>query len=647
MKTTKFDNFEVKVELNKEQLLVSIFDKEVSQGLYRYACYLFSNHKILEKKTYQESSEFVFDLLVSGIYKIQVFILDMLTKKSILKKIDLGFFFVESAFLKKHKKNFINEKNEKLGEDFFSKGILQFPNFDLVEVNQSDFYSLDPFKNRTWRWKLQQLEHLNYLISFYNSSKEDVILDYAFESIMDWDLYRNNNSKSDNMVWHDHGSALRLKNLNFIFLYFLKSGYIDFNDDKYSFLLNLIKEHIEVLLDENFYSKHTNHGFDQCLSVLQVCCELIHIIDLDLAISLVIERLKAEVSFAFCSDGGHKENSPSYLNFGIKQCLSVVDILTCYKLFSYDFEYVYRVIDKATLSLAYAIKPDGFLPLIGDTSEFKVNNIFYDYKPSFYGEFLYSITKGKQGKFPKKKFLLLKESGYFFYRSTWERSKFDRAIYLSLKAGYKSNYHRHDDDLSITLFAYGEDWLVDGGIYKYDEKDAHRIYIRSHLSHNIFCPPNVSASRKFLNGSCHEVGINGFSEDEKRISVSASSFMFKGFKSVRKIEIQDDQKIFITDSLISSKYDLNGSISRLFLGQGKTVDINGNTIKVFGHSKTMVISVASQINFKIRHILCDQSDIVGWLSLKNNTLYRSELVEILFLEENGSKIDYMLEISFI
>ena len=62
-----------------------------------------------------------------------------------------------------------------------------------------------------------------------------------------------------------------------------------------------------------------------------------------------------------------------------------------------------------------------------------------------------------------------------------------------------SNYHRHDDDLSIHLYVDGEVIFGDGGLGFYQEKDPKRIFVRSPKAHSTTYPVGVDAVRNVGN----------------------------------------------------------------------------------------------------------------------------------------------------
>lgn len=520
----------------------------------------------------------------------------------------------------------LNKKLSILGGLYVNKSIVSFPRFkDFNLKNGASLFEANPFNNRTWLWKIQQLALIPKILSYHYYQGDKSALIKLEELILNWVHYSNSiQSEMNSFLWHDHGTALRLNNLVLSFCY-LNSKKIS-NSNLNKVLEEQILLHIEKLNNIDFYSINTNHGFDQSLFMYQACLEFEHMLGVGSFIDTAEKRIFNEIEFVFCEDGGHKENSVSYLNFGIKQCLMAYSIATSYNRNNGNINKIKDVINKATKVLYYAVKPNGYLPCIGDTAKFKVVDIFSN-NNSFpeYSNFLYVISGGKLGAIPKNNFLILENSGYAFYKSTWEDKYMSDAIYLSFKAGYLSNYHRHDDDLSITLFGYGEDWLVDGGIYKYEEKNINRRYIRSSNSHNIISPDNIKASRDTNNK--HEVYIRSLGEHSNScFHVQGYSEMFPNHSIYRDISIDSDQVITILDRC-SGHGELNAT-SRLFFYKDKKISIIDNCIYIYGKNKLLVIEVSSEHLFKIEKINSSDEKVVGKLSESINELYQANLIEI-------------------
>src|SRR5678810_1461646 len=96
-----------------------------------------------------------------------------------------------------------------------------------------------------------------------------------------------------------------------------------------------------------------------------------------------------------------------------------------------------------------------------------------------FSNLVYSLTAGARGVQPTQTDRVFKKSGYAIFRDEWKQGdSFKQTVYLALKAGFLSANHRHQDDLSILLYGYGEDWLIDSGLYRYQENDPIRLYVK-------------------------------------------------------------------------------------------------------------------------------------------------------------------------
>ncbi|QPF37856.1 heparinase II/III family protein [Acinetobacter sp. TTH0-4] len=636
------------VIINNGRINIKIANTYNNKSLY-FACYFLVGNKVIHKTNYNNTGDFNFHLDKSAHLDIKIYVKDKTENVVKNKRISLGFIFVESTYHQHLIGRLSNKLNFGRGFSLFNEQILEFPTFAKSSVSSKAIYSLDPFSNRTWRWYLHQLDHIQYLFSYYHldDEKNELILKDMFDYISCWNDYkRSSDSDNDLMLWHDHASALRLRNLAVSFSVLSKSGMLLVDSVQYKLLINLIYEHIVFLSKDEFYSKFTNHGFDQSLFLYYACLEFEYLIpELETIKVLAQQRILDEINYAFCPDGGHKENSPAYLNFGIKQCLMVLEMAKHYHQdFGGKLDNLNEMLDRSTMALLFTIKPDGYLPLIGDTSKYKVLDLFNGYHCQNYPYFKYAVTAGKKGDQPAMNYLVLPETGYAYYRSTWEKDNFTDAVYLTFKASFHSNYHRHDDDLSITLYAYGEDWLIDGGIYKYDERNPHRRYIRSHLSHNLFSPNNVKALRS--KSGRHLVELQKMNDmNSDTFHVLGTTAMYEGYITSREIHVIN-QEIIIKDTCSSQSENLVDGTSRLFFPHDKEIEVVSNTIYVKGKNKTLTISIDTHQELHIDTYTAHKSDVKGWLSDSNNALIPTKIVEIGLLEISSSRISLIMNFSF-
>jgi len=570
---------------------------------------------------------------------------------------------------KKFKKTHIN-KLAIIGDLFVNSNIYCVNGFKDYVFKLPFDWMLDPYSNRTWVWSLQQLSFIQPLIAYdiyENKAGCNQGLYLALDLITSW--FENfKNSEKKEPEWHDHGTALRLKNILFCYCrideIILKKE-IEENEittllGKQKYLLNAIQLHVNTLAEDSFYSKGTNHGLDQSLVLFEVSEIFLKTKGFISFVELAKIRILFEIDNAFAEDGGHVENSPGYLNFGLQQLMSIISLWQVYDKGDRGIEHLQQLLNKITLALTFVTKPNGKLPLIGDTADFVVKDIFNDEikpKEEIYLQFKYLIKKGLEGVCPPNNSLILQDSGYAIFRNHWGNSKsFDKAFHLVFKSGFLSNYHRHDDDLSFVVYYDGEDWLIDGGLYKHEPNDPYRIYFRSAESHNISMPYAVRAHRNL--DESKKTGITKYVTNGQTSTVQAQSFMFKGFENKRELSFCrqsctiniHDSCIPVNTNAIDRISDRGGKswttyVTRFMIPNDKKIDINKKLgeIKVIGNSKVMKIKLS---NFNGNILLIsgqEEPSVRGWVSIKSGVLEKAYSLE---LHHSDERLNFYYSISF-
>ena len=340
-----------------------------------------------------------------------------------------------------------------VGQTFIANNFADAP-LDILRFD----WQQDGF-DRNWWWQLQALPFLNWFCNSFKlqtdiERKENYLL--CRDSVLNWIKQAADNPESP-LVWHDHASAFRVRNLSNWLLFCHMNGLEIQADPQAQSLADLIEQHLVWLAEDVNYSRHSNHGFDQAMIGL-----VVGLMFADDKIAshrkLNDKRLKDELLFAFTPEGVHKENSPSYQKMMLAR-LRQLSVLT--DLGENEIsEMAYRYTKAAEDFLRVISLPDETLPLIGDTSS-KDKGLSYTQNSDIdvldYAKSGYVIIRGKV---------------------------FARQFHLIFKNCHMSQYHRHDDDLSIHLYFDGHTLLGDGGLGSYNEADPQRILIRSALAHN-------------------------------------------------------------------------------------------------------------------------------------------------------------------
>lgn len=442
------------------------------------------------------------------------------------------------------------------GREFVEAGRWELRNFPTWSVGEEIDWFADPFGNRTWTWHLQQWAYVPALIAYDRRMKSTAGCMLAVRHAKAWWGQFADRGSAPEMAWHDHGTALRARNILLLVaqLHEHRVRYLDAEAD-IAFLRWVAVVHAETLLREDFYSVGTNHGLDQSLILFELSQELPGF-DVDGGVAeCARRRIAYEIGHAFSPDGGHVENSAGYQNYGLVQAQMAIQRLSAYDGVGLDIGLPDAVYDKAALALAFMSRPDGTLPLIGDTAFFKAKDIFSIKKPGTHSTFLYAVNGGREGTPPASTELVLPESGWAMLRSDWKGgADFARAVHIVFKSGFLSTYHRHDDDLGFSLFAFGAEWIIDGGLWKHQPKDPMRIYLRSAAAHSLSAPLGVEASRDLdLVGS--KSRIVSHETDGLRSTVTGESGMFVGFHSQRRLTYDRSRHTLRLDDSISPVED--------------------------------------------------------------------------------------------
>lgn len=395
-----------------------------------------------------------------------------------------------------------------------------------------DRWSLSHVDDRHCLWLLQQWRFVRDCAAEWKNGGTTVALEALLPRLQAWaevNLAAEALERTERLNWHDHATGLRAVNLIWLSC-LLRASTLP--EQKYlSLLFKLVSVHTTVLSAPDFYSKGTNHGFDQAYGLYFMSAVFPISPNQRSARDLGAARLRFEVACGFDHEGVHIENSPGYHVTMMARLLRAERLIDA--LEGGAPSEIERTIELAVRYLTYAWRPDGTVPLLGDSEAVPVRleiELLKGYRG--YDELSYVATKGVRGRKPTGLDAVFTNAGYAFLRDAWPTDPGYRGLHLAFKCGYRSQYHRHDDDNTILLCAFGEDWLVGSGIYKYHEQDELRKYVRSARAHNLMTVDDAPCGRNLKIASA---SMQPLISDGERVTVQAESNMFAGFRYTRKV----------------------------------------------------------------------------------------------------------------
>lgn len=421
-----------------------------------------------------------------------------------------------------------NARHSRAAERFIRDGIIDSRSGRGIPIGDS-LWASGPQSDRTWLWTLHSYQPLDPLIA----QGEGEILDALIRS---WRVRFEDVPVEEDFPWHDHATALRLDRLSQIGIMMPELIYTE-----------LAARHANLLLEDGFYSKHTNHGFDQATSLIRAALVFHNHPSKERWREVGLLRLKDEIGFAFTGEGVHVENSPAYHVGMINNLVRARNLLQLADEEG-DAEFG-ELYDRALCFAAWATRPDRWLCYLGDSQSYRANVPAELAELPSYPMLRWAMSGGREGEAPSENTAIYEKSGYAFYRSRWK--PWHGQVYIAMKCGFLSRYHRQDDDLNILVHAYGQDWLIDSGLYNHNPKDPVRIYMRSALAHNVPYLEGVSTNR--TSPGPDRATLVRLQEDEFEFAVEGVTRMFSGATVKRKLLIRGEEEFLVRDRVDIAK----------------------------------------------------------------------------------------------
>lgn len=414
--------------------------------------------------------------------------------------------------------------------------------FPPVDAPPDWSWEMNPLSDRSWQWRLNWLSFISYLLAHHAATGDEKAISAAIDAALSWVRFFPPVEAQHRFefAWHDHGTALRAEQLGLLIHYVENRSLWGATEDQTarSTLADACVVHGHTLMGECFYSRHTNHGLEQSRVLLMLGVAIRPALPAEAAqwVETASLRIKAELTHSFTAEGVHVENSPAYHVFVFKVFLGLIDSFQGCGLEELE-NWREQIGPKALEYLSRIIRPDGLLPIIGDTEALPVTDSF---SRAFAGstaylEFLYVQTKGAKGRRPRSLHRIYPRSGYAIFRSDWHvGAEFVQAMHLVFKAGALSNYHRQQDDGSLILYGFGEDWIIDSGLYNYDQKSPIRQYMRARAAHNVWI---LDRQESRLKDPAAAWRVIDFAESGPTPFVQAESHAYEGARMVRRVSV--------------------------------------------------------------------------------------------------------------
>ncbi|QUE87295.1 heparinase II/III family protein [Exiguobacterium alkaliphilum] len=401
---------------------------------------------------------------------------------------------------------------------------------------------------------------LNQVTMAYHYTKDVKYLAYGKQLVEGWvKQYPTTQYKRYPNAYHQQGTAIRTFHLiNFWNQY--KRSRLN-NDAAFSALvLRAVEGHGDVLSTPSFYRPRHNHGIFQDMALTDIAETFPELERSGEWRELAAARLTEQLDHSLSPDNVHLEHSPGYqvytyeMLYRFNRWIEANGFTTSPRL---------EAVEQMPETLVPLIKPNRTLPLFGDTTgEPRTASMISTMRD--YPHLLFAVTGGKEGVRPVERTKQL-HTQYAVLREHWGETKpFADAVSLMMTAGFHNTAHKHQDDLSIDLYGYGRDFIVETGRFGYTNLPERNQAVRVNAHNTI----NTGTRQLTLHASTlGKSGILSVEEtDGLQRATGYSELMGQGTHHTRSIAHDQAGTVLVADTVRS---DSRASFTQRFhLGVG-------------------------------------------------------------------------------
>jgi hypothetical protein len=374
-----------------------------------------------------------------------------------------------------------------------------------------------------WQLELASFKLPAIVLAAFEATGQEIYLKTARDIILHWAEYEKKRWMPKGFIWNDHAVAARIAVLARFWKLYRRHPLYD--PDSAQRVFGLILRSAKRLAKPAHYTFWSNHGLMQNIALLQLCVAFPVFPQLEAYQAVAIDRLRQQLSFYINSEGVVLEHSPGYHRDGITMLSNVFRLLA---MLEYDIPDDWKAkYDKALTVYSQLRRPDGTLPMIGDTGP----------STDQWGPLICRFNQANQ-------------CTGLFYRNNWDPT-IDSRVYpiggmavwweamtnwqdggaLSQTtfswANFQDHAHKHADELSLVLWAAGHNWWTNVGYYPYGEK-----YRRKAISWDGSNAPHFVGEAY---DSERNVAINGHDDFQELNFIDLSRESENGFSTRRQV----------------------------------------------------------------------------------------------------------------
>ena len=301
------------------------------------------------------------------------------------------------------------------------------------------------------------------LLEAYNITRRDGFLLAARDVIEGWALYERNAWLPKGLLWNDHAIASRIEKLARFWWYY--RNHPDYQPRVAKTIFHLVDRSAKLLAKPSHFTFNTTHGVIQNLALWHLCLAFPTLPCVEQYKQLALNRMREQINFLVSDEGVVLVHSSTYHKAGVRHIGKTLRLLTLLNQpIPEDFILKYQ---KAKHFYAQLRRPDGSMPKFGDSLNL----------PDPCGPFITNVNSHNQAEaldfkndwVAQQPYSIFPVSGYSIWwdgLADWPHAKkiSQAVVTWSYFPGYA---HKHADEMSVLLWAKGQDWWTNIGYWPY------------------------------------------------------------------------------------------------------------------------------------------------------------------------------------
>jgi hypothetical protein len=353
--------------------------------------------------------------------------------------------------------------------DKLLKGIAEIPGFEAIELHLP-FDPIDLDRGPTpWQLEYAGLIVPEIFLDAYEITGREQFYEQAREGILAWSSYEGKAWLDHGFLWNDHAVSARVRTVTEFWRIYRQRG--DYRPEVALRIWEFAGRTGELLAKPDHFTFATNHGVMQNLALWQLCLAFPSLPTTEEYKTIAYLRLKEQLGFYIGPEGVVLEHSAGYHEFGLYLtglALRYATLLNLEVPAGWRQKY-----ERAQEFYGEILRPDRSLPLYGDTED----TIYREEVPlSAFDSSSRAGPLARPGNWsPRNSFGFYPAAGYAVLwdgLAHWPSPENLSQTVFSWSY-YPGHGHKHADELSVLLWAGGQDWWTNSGYWPYDDPDRH------------------------------------------------------------------------------------------------------------------------------------------------------------------------------